>query len=384
MVAELWHLMCPRPRYPGARANHAAEEGGAPSRQPPRSPFVIRPPTPLSLVDGERREVRYLRLSVTDRCQYRCRYCLPAEGVEFVPRAELLDFDEIESTVRTFMGLGIRRVRLTGGEPTLRRDLVSLVERLSRLGLADLAMTTNGDRMQQLAQPLREAGLRRVNISLDTLDATRFTDLTRTGSIDRVLAGVDACIQAGVDVVKLNTVVVRGVNDDELCALVRYAAARNVPLRFIEYMPIGVDGFWGEDTFMAVDEMMAVLEREFDIGASLGYGPDAGVAGQGPARYRDLTPKAGGPAARVGFITAVSHEFCGTCNRVRLTATGTLQPCLAVPGTLSLRDLLRSGAAVETIQDVVRHALWGKSIGHEFEVDGGGNRVYQAMSVTGG
>ena len=350
-----------------------------------RSPFLVRPSVPLSLVDGEARAVKYLRLSVTDRCQYRCQYCLPAEGVTFVPRSELLDFDEIETMVRVFVGMGIDRIRLTGGEPTLRRDLVSLVSRLARIeGLADLAMTTNADRMQELAKPLADAGLRRVNISLDTLRPERFTELTRVGSLDRVRGGIAATVDAGFEAVKLNTVVIRGVNDDEFGDLVRYAAEQGVTQRFIEYMPIGVDGFWSGETFMPVDEMVTELEKEFDVSAPLGYGPEANVPGQGPARYREVTPRKGGKTSRVGFITAVSHDFCGTCNRVRLTATGTLQPCLAVPGHLSLRDMLRSGADVSEIQAAVRDSLWGKATGHEFEANGGGGRVFQTMSMTGG
>ena len=349
------------------------------------TPFVVRPPTPQRLVDGEERSVRYLRLSVTDRCQYRCQYCLPATGVTFVPRAELLDFDELERIVRIFVAMGIDRVRLTGGEPTLRRDLVTLVSRLSQVeGLADLAMTTNADRMVDLAGPLREAGLRRVNISLDTLRDARFSELTRVGRLQRVLDGIEATTRAGFDSVKLNTVVIRGTNDDELGDLVRFAASHDVTQRFIEYMPIGVDGFWTPETFMSVDDMLLRLSESFMLSESLGYGPEAGVSGQGPARYRTLRSLDGEVEARVGFITAVSHDFCGTCNRVRLTALGTLQPCLAVPGTLSLRDLMRSGAPDSEIRLAVHQSLWGKSQGHSFDAIDGGKHVFQTMSMTGG
>jgi len=349
------------------------------------SPFVIQPPQPGALVDGELRSVRYLRLSVTDRCQYRCQYCLPADGVTFVPRAQLLDFDELERMVRVFVGLGIDRVRLTGGEPTLRRDFVELVSRLSRIeGLRDLAMTTNADRLRALAGPLKDAGLRRINVSLDTLRPERFEQLTRTGNLARVLDGLDAAVEAGFEVVKLNTVVIRGVNDDELGDIVRYGAERGVVVRFIEYMPIGVDGFWSGETFVPVDEMTMSLAQDYALGPEIGHGPEAGVPGEGPARYRDLTPVGGGEPTRVGFITAVSHEFCGSCNRIRLTATGTLQPCLATPGTRSLRDVMRAGGDDAALQQIVRESLWGKSVGHDFEVDGGGKRVYQTMSVTGG
>ena len=349
------------------------------------SPFKVLPHARGRLVDAEERRVRYLRLSVTDRCQYRCQYCLPAEGVSFVPRAELLDFDELERLVRVFVSLGIDRVRITGGEPTLRRDLVELVSRLSRVeGLKDLAMTTNADRLKDLAGPLREAGLRRVNISLDTLQSERFVALTRVGKLSRVIAGVEAAVAAGFEAVKLNTVVIRGTNDDELGDMIRFASEYGATQRFIEYMPIGVDGFWTPDTFVSVAEMLERLEPEFSVGESLGYGPDAEIVGEGPARYRVLTPHAGGASSRVGFITAVSHDFCDTCNRVRLTATGTIQPCLAVPGDLSLRDLLRTGATDRQLRLSVREKLWGKATGHSFDAIDGGKHVFQTMSMTGG
>lgn len=354
----------------------------------PPSPFdgtLHQPRAPRPLVDGHRRSVRYLRLSVTDRCSYRCRYCMPAEGVDFVPRGQLLTFEEIETLVRCFVRLGVERVRLTGGEPLLRRDLASLVARIAALdGIRDVAMTTNAARLATAAAPLAAAGLTRLNVSLDTLRPERFIELTRTGKLDRVLAGLEAAREAGLRPLKLNAVVVRGFNDDELGDLVRFAAARDLVLRFIEYMPIGLDGFWSDKTFVSVAEMLERLAPAWDVGEPIGYGPGAGIVGQGPAVYRDLSPRGGGPAVRVGFVTALSDNFCAGCNRVRLTATGTLQECLAFPGRLSLRDALRAGAADDDLVTLIADALWAKGAGHRFEAKDGGQRTFQAMSVTGG
>ncbi|MEZ4267330.1 MAG: GTP 3',8-cyclase MoaA [Myxococcota bacterium] len=339
---------------------------------------------PPLLVDGHRRPIHYLRLSVTDRCSFRCVYCMPHEGVSFVPRDEILSFEEITRLVRGFVALGIRRLRLTGGEPLLRRDLPRLVETLAAIpGVEDLAMTTNGYALAPVAQRLRDAGLKRLNISIDTLDAARFAQITRTGTLDRVLDGIDAARSAGFSRLKFNAVMVRGFNDDELPALVQFAAERDAVMRFIEYMPIGVDGFWTDARFIATDTMLQSLATTYRIEEPIGYGPAAGIAGEGPAVYRDLTPLAGGKTTRVGFISAVSHGFCSTCNRVRMTATGTLQECLAHPGQLSLRDAMRAGVDDAELTRLIADALWSKSSGHSFAPRGGGD-VLQTMSVTGG
>jgi cyclic pyranopterin phosphate synthase len=341
-------------------------------------------PAPPLLVDGHRRPIHYLRLSVTDRCSFRCVYCMPHEGVSFVPRDEVLRFEEITRLVRCFVTLGIRRLRLTGGEPLLRRDLPRLVATLAAMpGIEDLAMTTNAYALAPVAQTLRDAGLRRLNISIDTLDPARFATITRTGTLDRVLDGIAAARAAGFGTLKLNAVIVRGFNDDELPDLVRFAAEHGAVMRFIEYMPIGVDGFWTDARFMGSDAMLEALAATYRIDEPIGYGPAAGIAGEGPAIYRDLTPLAGGPTTRVGFISAVSHGFCSTCNRVRMTATGTLQECLAHPGQLSLRDAMRAGLDDDALTALIADALWTKSSGHAFAPTGGGD-VLQTMSVTGG
>ncbi len=346
-------------------------------------PSARRPPPPGALLDGHRRSVRYLRLSVTDRCNLRCRYCMPAEGMAFSPRERVLRFDELERVVRAFVALGIRRLRLTGGEPLLRKGFVSLVEALGRVeGVEDMALSTNGLLLPPVAARLRAAGVTRVNISVDTLRADRFRDLTRTGRLERVLAAVDAALAHGYAPVKLNAVVIRGFNDDELSALVRFAAAKGALLRFVEYMPIGLDGFWSDRTFLATEEMLARLEDDWIIHPWEGFAAEAGVIGGGPARYGLLEPRRGGGApVRVGFISALSHNFCDTCNRVRVTAAGALQQCLAYPGELSLRDAMRGGASDLELVALIERGLFGKAPGHSFD---GGQRTAQAMSVTGG
>ena len=331
---------------------------------------------PFGLYDGQRRVVQYLRLSVTDRCSFRCVYCMPEAGLTFAPRAEVMSFEEMARLVRVFARLGVTRVRLTGGEPLLRRDLPDLVRQIAAVdGIDDLALSTNGLALAELAGPLAEAGLRRVNVSLDSLDAHTFARLTRTRTetLDKVIAGIDAALAAGLAPVKINTVVIRGHNDHELPAIVRWAAARGVEPRFIEYMPIGVDDRWGPASFVPVAEMRERL-------AAFELLPEPTAAhGGGPARYRRYAVD--GRALDIGFITAVSEHFCDTCNRVRVTAKGVLQECLAFPGDLSLRDRMRAGEDDEALTGTIRQALFAKGPGHRFQV---GQRTFQSMSITGG
>lgn len=353
----------------------------APSARSPLAP-------PFGLYDGQRRAVRYLRLSVTDRCSFRCVYCMPEEGLRFVPRDEVMSYEEMARLVSLFAGLGVTHVRLTGGEPLLRRDLPDLVRMIAAVpGVEDIALSTNGVALDELARPLADAGLARVNVSLDALDAGTFARLTRTRPEvhARVLAGLDAARAAGLAPIKLNAVVIRGENDHELPDLVRFAAERGLVLRLIEYMPIGVDDRWGPASFVSVEEMRARLATAgFAIEP---YAPpsDARVAGGGPARYARLVdgarPGGATAATEVGFITAVSDHFCATCNRVRVTARGTLQECLAFPGHLSLRDLMRAGASDVDLARTLQDALFAKGPGHRFQV---GQHTYQSMSITGG
>lgn len=337
------------------------------------------PANPFALVDLQARRVEYLRVSVTDRCNYRCTYCMPADGVATVARQELLTFSEIAALVRVFVSLGVRKVRLTGGEPLVRRDIVELVGQLARIdGVQDLSMTTNGHLLGELAQPLRDAGLQRLNISIDTLDAGKFAKVTRQGSLQAVLKGIDAAQAAGFAHTKLNAVVLRGLNDDEIVALADFASDRGVILRYIEYMPIGVDAHWGPQTYLPVADVRAAL------GAAWHIEPVAGstLPGGGPAKHwhgvRRDDPRR---TVQLGFIAAVSENFCRLCNRVRLSPTGTLRECLSTSGALSLRDLLRGGATEAELRQSIADALLGKVAGHRFDQS---IRTAESMSAIGG
>jgi cyclic pyranopterin phosphate synthase len=333
------------------------------------------------LKDAQDRRVEYLRLSVTDRCNYRCVYCMPARGVTFVPRSEVLQYDELLRLVRVFVSMGIARVRITGGEPLVRKELVpKLIAPLCATpGVGDVAMTTNGHLLAEHAQALVDAGMRRVNVSLDTLDADTFTRITRGGDLAAVLRGLEAARRAGLEPVKLNAVIVGGQNEHEAPALVRFAAEHGYVLRFIEYMPIGTDETWDQATWVPIGRMRQALALHY------AFEETAPVVGGGPAVYARLTPRDGGHSAvKVGFISALSENFCAACNRVRVTAEGRLRECLSRDGSLSLRDLLRSGADDDTVRDAIRGALFGKAEGHAYGVEHGHVRTARTMSSIGG
>jgi len=312
------------------------------------------------LVDSFDRIHTYLRVSVTDRCNYRCVYCMPAEGMSWRPRDELLSYEEIARLVFVFARLGIRQIRLTGGEPTLRSDITDLIAAISQIeGIDDLAMTTNGHTLGKLAPRLAAAGLTRINVSIDSLKPERFSEITRGGKLARVLAGIDAARAAGMVPVKLNAVLLRGVNEDEVFDLIEYCAATDgeVQLRFIEYMPF--EARWHQCVPAA-----EVRER---IGARYAIEPDSLKVGGGPARTWKI-PTLG---VKVGFISPLSNRFCGSCNRLRLMVDGHLRTCLAHEDTPSLRDLLRRGASDDQLERAIRLMVMGKPDGHHCEVDGG-------------
>ena len=353
------------------------------------------------LTDGLARRISYLRISLTDRCNYRCTYCMPAEGVDLVPRADVLSFEEIEAVVAALVRVGVRRVRLTGGEPTVRKDLVELVARLARLGLDDLALSTNGERLDELAAPLRAAGLHRLNVSLDTLDPERFARITRRGNLSRVLAGLEAVRAAGFASTKINTVAMRGFNDDEIGALCRYSFERGFTPRFIELMPMAEGALFYPGTFFPVAETRAALTREF---GPLGEAPEGGLPGVGPARYATVrfvssADRASHPGElrRVGLISAVTEPFCDTCNRVRLSATGELHACLGYDDAIALREIVRAGRApgesegdndaqgrtAERLITAVRTGLTRKRPGHTFDAAGCGGPKKHMVSIGG-
>ncbi|HWN70879.1 MAG TPA: GTP 3',8-cyclase MoaA [Haliangium sp.] len=361
--------------------------------------FALPVVAPLS--DGFSRRISYLRVSLTDRCNYRCTYCMPGEGMVFRPRQELLTFEEIERLVRIFAGLGVRRVRLTGGEPTVRADVVELVARIAAIeGIDAVVMTSNGHRMPELAAPLARAGLRGVNISIDSLDPERFRALTRRGDLDRVIAGIDAARAAGLSV-KLNVVALKGQNDAEVPALCAFAWDRGVVPRFIEHMPMS-DG-----QLYAVDQQLTAAEIRRSVEAHFGLPlvpDDPGRTAHGPARYWRLSEfseesseessaessaehagaeLAASPARRLGIISAMSEHFCDTCNRLRLSAVGDLHACLAYDDATSLRDIIRAGGADEDVRDAIRAAVGIKRAGHEFQSTGAGAPSKHMIAIGG-
>lgn len=298
---------------------------------------------PAAHVDAYDRPIRYLRISVTDRCNLRCVYCMPPKGVPWRLHEEILRYEEIETVVKAASALGIHRVRLTGGEPLVRRGIIDLVRMIARVpGIDDLAMTTNGTLLARYATELAAAGLHRVNVSLDTLEAARFRRITRRDDLADVLAGIDAAHQVGLQPVKLNTVVIRGLNDNEVVNLaIKTTHPDGWHVRFIERMPLG-----GEQ---AIERRRAVTAREIRqrIETALGaLEPAERPIGGGPARYYRLP----GAAGTIGFISPVSHHVCKSCNRLRLTADGQLRPCLLSDREIDLRTPLRRGADVESIQ----------------------------------
>lgn len=328
-----------------------------------------------SLVDPQERRVSYLRVSLTDRCNYRCTYCMPEDGVATSPREELLSFEELERVVGVFVGLGVRRVRLTGGEPTIRRDVVEIVRRLAGL-VPEVVMTTNGHLLAELAQPLADAGLAGLNVSVDSLDAARFHEITRRGDLARVLAGIEAARAASLPT-KLNAVALAGFNEDELGALCTWSWARGVTPRFIEWMPLSDGALYAPGRLLEAPRIRELLQTQLGVTLTPAAAHDGAV---GPARYlrADLDP-----AREVGIISAMSEHFCATCNRVRLTAQGTLHTCLGHDDATDLRGPLRAGADDATLAGAIRAAVGMKRDGHQFQRTGAG-APRKHMVVIGG
>jgi len=313
--------------------------------------------TPLR--DSFGRVVDYLRLSVTDRCNLRCVYCLPANGGRFVPSEDLLTDDEIVRLSSVALRVGISKLRVTGGEPLARPGVVELIRRLAALpGLQDLSLSTNGVRLAEMATDLRAAGLRRVNISLDTQKPDRFARVTRWGSFHDVWAGVEAATTAGFDPVKINVVVMKGVNDDEIPEFVALTRDRPLHVRFIELMPIGETGFFGPDRWLPLNDIRARCGPLEPLPA------DDAPRGFGPAVYH----RAPGGRGTVGFISALSCNFCARCNRLRLTSRGRLAPCLASDDGFDLRSLLRTGADDATLARTFVSAAMSKPERHAMDV----------------
>jgi len=323
------------------------------------------------LIDGFGRVHRDLRISVTDRCNFRCTYCMPAEGLDWVPRSDLLTFEEITRVARILVDrYGINGIRLTGGEPTVRARLPVLVEMLAGLG-TDLSMTTNGVTLPLIADALRRAGLRRVNISCDSLRADRFARLARRDALARVLEGIDAAVAAGFSPVKVNCVVMRGVNDDEIADFVAFGRAKGVEVRFIEFMPLDADGTWRNDSVVTVSEIEARVNEASPVEAQKRTSAPA-------TRYRFVDGR-----GSVGIVASVSDSFCSSCDRVRLTADGQFRNCLFATSETDLRELLRSGADDNEIAAALEASVAAKWAGHQI------NQVHfvrprRSMSQIGG
>jgi cyclic pyranopterin phosphate synthase len=309
------------------------------------------------LIDGFGRLHDNLRISVTDRCNIRCFYCMPETDVKFGPREELLTFEEIERVVRLAMGMGVRKLRVTGGEPLVRKGLSHLIRSLSAMpDLKDLALTTNGVLLPEQAGELYDAGLRRINIHLDTLDRDRFIQITRRDQLDRVLAGIHECLRLGYEPIKINVVAVKGLVEPDIVPMARFGREHGIDIRYIEFMPLDAQGLWERQRVLTADDILELLTREI---GPLEPMPDPDP--RAPAteyRFRD-------GIGSVGFISSISKPFCLNCNRLRLTADGKLRYCLFALEEMDLRGILRSGAGDEELERVFRANVAAKWIGHE-------------------
>ena len=326
------------------------------------------------LIDRFNRVVDYVRISVTDRCDFRCVYCMDEE-MQFVPRAQLLTLEEISKIAQAFTELGVKKIRITGGEPLVRRNVLKLFQDIGQLeSLDELVLTTNGSQLTKMSQDLKEAGVKRINISLDSLDADKFKRITRVGELDNVLAGIDTALATGFEKIKINAVILKNRNDDEIIDLVRYASDRGMDISFIEEMPLGVIGDHDRaEAYYSSDEIMNDIEQVFELVPTT-------ETTNGPSKYFKL-PETG---TRVGFISPHSHNFCDDCNRVRLTCEGRLLLCLGQEHSVDLRKTLRAYPEdSEKLKQAIRDAMLIKPKGHEFDLTEK-PIIFRHMNVTGG
>lgn len=331
-------------------------------------------PTRPALIDNFGRQINYVRISITDRCDFRCVYCM-SEDMTFLPRAEILSLEEITRLGRAFTELGVGKIRITGGEPLVRRNALWLFQQLGRLpDLHELVLTTNGSQLARYAQPLRDAGVRRINISLDSLQPERFARLTRVGDLNKVLQGIDAARQAGFEAIKLNSVILKNRNHDEVTDLVRFAVDRGMDISFIEEMPLGVIGDHDRsEAYYSSDELLGDLQQSFQLF------PTTETTG-GPSRYYRIP----GSDSRIGLISPHSHNFCDSCNRVRITAQGRLLLCLGQEHSMDLRQILREHPDdIERLKDAIVQSMDLKPRGHDFNLQEK-PVILRHMSVTGG
>ncbi len=326
------------------------------------------------LVDRFGRRVDYVRLSVTDRCDFRCVYCM-AEDMHFVPRAEVLSLEELYRLGKAFTQLGVKKIRLTGGEPLVRHNVMHLVEQLGQLpGLEELTLSTNGSQLERMSGALHKAGVRRINISLDSLKPDKFKRITRTGDLGKVLAGIDAAIATGFERIKLNAVILKGRNEEEIMDLVDYAVEKGLDISFIEEMPLGlIDDHDRALSFCSSDEVRAIIEQRYPL-------TDTSESTGGPSHYYRLT----GSDSRIGFISPHSHNFCHLCNRVRVTVEGRLLLCLGNEHSVDLRSLLRDeNTSPDDLSQALIAAMDLKPEKHHFDLDAEPD-IVRFMNMTGG
>ncbi len=326
------------------------------------------------LIDKFNRKVSYLRMSVTDRCDFRCVYCM-TEKMRFLPRNQVLTLEELEFLGRAFVELGVTKIRITGGEPLVRNNILTLLQNLGKLsGLTELVITTNGSQLTKMAHDLRAAGVKRINISLDSLKAERFEKMTRVAKLDQVLAGIDAAINAGFEAIKLNSVILKNSNDDEINDLVAFAIDKGIDISFIEEMPLGIiSDHQRSETFYSNQQVLKKLEKSYRLIASI-------ATTGGPSKYYKVIDT----KTRVGFISPHSHNFCDTCNRVRLTTEGRLLLCLGQEHSIDLKHIIRANPGNMTlIKQAIINSMDIKPKGHDFDINQS-PEIIRYMNMTGG
>ena len=321
------------------------------------------------LIDNLGREISYLRVSITDRCNYRCIYCKPEEQFEFIPHEEILRYEEIVEIIEEAVNLGVTKVRITGGEPLARKGVVDFIKKLREIKkLEDISLTTNGFFLSEYAEKLKDAGLNRVNISLDSLQEEKYKKITRGGSLEKVLKGIDSALKAGLLPIKINTVLIRGINDDEVEDFVRLALERPLNIRFIEFMPSGEEL---KDNYR--DKFISVLEIKESLAEKYSFRPIDINLGNGPAKYYQIK----GGQGTIGFITALSQHFCETCNRIRLTSEGKLRPCLFSNKEVDVKQAIRNA---KTDDKIIRSKIIRNNIEEAINIKPEGHKLNEKFS----
>ena len=328
----------------------------------------------IQLIDSYNRHINYLRISITDRCNLRCIYCMPKEGISLIGHDDILSYEELLRIACIAVKKGITKIRITGGEPLARKGVVQFVSALSGIqGIQDLSMTTNGILLSPAAQPLRSAGLKRLNISLDSLNPDKYTMITRGGDINQIIAGIKSAQEAGFSPIKINVVVIRGINDDEITSFAKLSMEKNLQVRFIEYMPVGMENGWEKERFVSSDE---IRQRIKTIGPLLELPSDNS---SGPAQMYTIE----GAQGRLGFISALSDHFCATCNRLRLTPDGKLRTCLFSDAEVDLKTKLRQGCSDDALADFINEAILSKPRKHH-ATEQVFKKCIRGMSAIGG